>query len=46
MALYHFHVDRISRSKGQTAVSAAAYRSGEKLHDYYYGEEPDYTRNG
>ena len=46
MALYHFHVDRISRSKGQTAVSAAAYRSGEKLHDYYYGEDPDYTRKG
>lgn len=46
MALYHFHVARISRSGGQTAVSAAAYRSGEKLHDYYYGEDPDYRRKG
>lgn len=43
MAIYHFHVTQISRGKGQTAVSAAAYRAGERLHDTYYGEEPDYT---
>ena len=46
MAIYHFHVAQISRGKGQTAVSAAAYRAGEKLHDNYYGEEPDYTKKG
>ena len=33
MAIYHFHVTQISRGKGQTAVSAAAYRAGEKLHE-------------
>ena len=43
MALYHFHVAQISRGKGQTVVSAAAYRAGEKLHDDYYGETADYT---
>lgn len=46
MALYHFHVGHISRGSGQTAVSAAAYRSGEALHDDYYNETPDYTRKG
>ena len=46
MALYHFHVTQISRGRGQTAVSAAAYRAGEKLHDDYYGETADYTRKG
>lgn len=30
MAIYHFHVTQISRGKGQTAVSAAAYRAGER----------------
>ena len=44
MAIYHFHVTQISRGKGQIAVSAAAYRAGEKLRDNYYGEEPDYTK--
>ena len=46
MALYHFHADLIRRSKGQSAVAAAAYRSGEKLHSEYYGEDADYTRKG
>ena len=46
MAIYHFHVTQISRGKGQTAVLAAAYRAGEKLHDNYYGEDPDYTKKG
>jgi len=27
-------------------VAAAAYRSGEKLHSEYYGEDSDYTRKG
>lgn len=44
MAIFHFHVTQLSRGKGQTAISAAAYRAGEKLHDDYYGEEADYSR--
>ena len=44
MATYHFHVSQLSRGKGQTACSAAAYRAGEKIHDRYYGESPDYTK--
>ena len=37
---------QIKRSAGQSAVAAAAYRSGEKLHSEYYGEDSDYTRKG
>ena len=44
MADYHFHVTQIKRSKGQSAVACAAYRSGEKLFSEYYGEVSDYTR--
>ena len=46
IALFHFHVTQIKRSAGQSAVAAAAYRSGEKLHSDYYGEDSDYTRKG
>lgn len=46
MSLYHFHVKPIGRAKGYSAVSAAAYRSGEKIYDDYYGETQDYTRKG
>lgn len=46
MALYHFHVEQIGRSKGYSAVAAAAYRSGEKLYCDYYGETHDYTKKG
>ena len=46
IALFHFHVPQIKRSTGQSAVAAAAYRSGEKLHSEYYGEDSDYTRKG
>ena len=46
IALYHFHVTQIKRSAGQSAVAAAAYRSGEKLHSEYYGEDSDYTHKG
>ncbi len=46
IALFHFHVPHIKRSAGQSAVAAAAYRSGEKLHSEYYGEDSDYTRKG
>ena len=44
MAVYHFHVTQIKRSKGQSAVACAAYRSGERLYSDYYGEVSDYTR--
>ncbi len=44
MALYHFTLDQISRSKGHTAVGAAAYRAGEKIYDDYYGVTQDYSR--
>ena len=44
MADYHFHVNQIKRSKGQSAVACVAYRSGEKLFSEYYGEVSDYTR--
>lgn len=46
MALYHFSVDQIRRSEGQSAVAAAAYRAGERLYSDYYGEDNDYTRKG
>ena len=46
IALYHFHVTQIKRSAGQSAIASAAYRSGEKLHSVYYGEDSDYTRKG
>ena len=46
IALFHFHVTQIKRSTGQSAVAAAAYRSGEKLHSEYYGEDSNYTRKG
>ncbi|MBR4331823.1 MAG: MobA/MobL family protein [Clostridia bacterium] len=46
MALYHFHVDQIKRSAGQSVIAAAAYRAGEKLYSEYYGETNDYSRKG
>lgn len=46
MAIYHLSVKTVSRSSGQSAVAAAAYRSGEKLTDYTTGEVKDYTRKG
>ena len=43
MALFHFTVTQTKRSKGQSAIASAAYRSGEKLYSEYYGEYSDYT---
>ena len=37
---------QIKRSAGQSAMAAAAYRAGEKLHSEYYGEDSDYTHKG
>jgi len=44
LALFHLNVTQIKRSKGQSAIAAAAYRAGEKLHSAYYGETSDYTK--
>ena len=44
MALFHFTVTQTKRSKGQSAIASAAYRSGEKLYSEYYDEYSDYTR--
>lgn len=46
MSLFHFSVTQKSRGAGQSVVASAAYISGTKLHDDYYGENPDYTRKG
>ena len=40
MALYHFSVKQVSRGKGQTVVNSAAYISGQKLYNDYYGQTP------
>lgn len=33
---------QIKRSAGQSAIASAAYRSGEKLHSEYYGEDDEW----
>lgn len=43
MANYHQHVKPVQRSKGRSAVAAAAYRSASKLLDRRTGEIHDYT---
>ena len=44
MAIYHCSVKIGSRSKGQSAVAASAYRSGRLLVDEETGAVSDYTR--
>jgi ATP-dependent exoDNAse (exonuclease V) alpha subunit len=44
MALYYLTVKYVSRQQGRSAVGAAAYRAGEKLHNEYDGLTHDYTR--
>jgi ATP-dependent exoDNAse (exonuclease V) alpha subunit len=43
MAIYHFQAQIISRSDGKSAVSSAAYRSGEKLYDEREGVSFSYA---
>ena len=43
MANFYFDVSYISRNQGRSASAAAAYRSGERLNDDYYGRIHDYT---
>lgn len=44
MAIYHCSIKVISRGKGKSAVAAAAYRSGEVIHNRYDGVMHDFTR--
>jgi ATP-dependent exoDNAse (exonuclease V) alpha subunit len=43
MAIFHMSVKVISRGKGQSAIAAAAYRSGERLRDEQADEQKFYT---
>ncbi|EPR18035.1 conjugal transfer protein TrbA [Sphingobium indicum IP26] len=42
MAIFHFSVQVISRASGRSAVSAAAYRAGERLHDERLDRDHDF----
>ena len=47
MAIYHLRATMISRSAGRSATGAAAYRSGERIHDERTGLSFDYqARDG
>ena len=46
MAIYHLSIKISSRGKGKSAVSASAYRSGEKIKNEYDGIVHDFTRKG
>ena len=43
MAIYHFSAKVIQRSKGRSAVAAAAYRSASELEDERLGRSHDFT---
>ncbi len=44
MAIYHYCAQIIQRSKGRSAIAAAAYRAAEKIEDERLGLVYDYTR--
>jgi hypothetical protein len=46
MAIFHSHLQIITRGIGKSSVGAAAYRSGDKLHNEYDGVTYDYGRKG
>lgn len=46
MAIYHLAATLISRSKGRSAVAAAAYRSGTRLVSERTGNISDYSKRG
>lgn len=46
MSIYHCSIKIIGRGGGRSAVSAAAYRSGEKLYSEETGITHDYTHKG
>ncbi|MDH7975430.1 MobQ family relaxase, partial [Sphingomonas sp. AR_OL41] len=43
MAIYHFSAQVISRGSGRSAVAAAAYRSGDRLHDERLDRHHDFS---
>jgi Ti-type conjugative transfer relaxase TraA len=43
MAIYHLHVKVIGRKSGSSAVAAAAYRSGSRLHDERLDRSHDFS---
>ena len=43
MAIFHFSAKIIGRSSGRSAVAAAAYRAGERLHDERIDRTHDFT---
>lgn len=44
--MYHLEVKILSRGNGKKVVAAAAYRSGERLHDERYNCYHDFTKKG
>jgi len=44
MEVIHHHCKIVKRSAGKSAVAAAAYRAGERLHNKYDGMTHDYTK--
>jgi hypothetical protein len=44
MAIYHFSVKAVQRSKGHSAVAGAAYRAAVRLVDHQTGQVQDYTK--
>ena len=44
MAIFHLSATPVQRSRGHSAVAAAAYRAGDKLYDSRTGELYDYGR--
>lgn len=42
MAIFHLNAKIITRGKGQSAIAAAAYRSGERLYDEQAAEQKHY----
>lgn len=46
MAIFHLRMQVLGRSNGHSAVAAAGYRSGEKLHDERQEITHDYSRKG
>jgi hypothetical protein len=43
MAIFHMHIQVITRGKGKSAVAAAAYRAGERITNEYDGRIHDYS---
>ncbi|MDQ4419829.1 Ti-type conjugative transfer relaxase TraA [Sphingobium sp. DEHP117] len=43
MAIFHLSAKVISRASGRSAVAAAAYRAGERLHDERLDRDHDFT---